>query len=259
MEKFKIKRLLAAVALSVISTGAVSAPEDKLAGVRAAIAAKFPSLTIRDIRLSPETGLAEVFVGNGLLYASLDARWFIAGTLIDVETGKSISQPRLEQLQRISFDSLPKDGAITIKRGKGTHKLAVFADPRCPHCKRYEAELSKLDDVEITLYVTPVLGPQSATLARDILCSADPAKAWEDLMLRGKEPQAVDANSNCKGKSQVDAITAYARGLGVLAAPTTFFADGSRAPGALNGETLRTRFAAAASAQPKAVQVAKSN
>lgn len=257
MEKFKIKRLLAAVALSVISTGAVSAPEDKLADVRAAIAAKFPSLTIRDIRLSPETGLAEVFVGNTMLYASLDARWFLAGNLIDLESGKSLSQPRIEQLQRINFDSLPKENAITIKRGKGTQKLAVFADPRCPHCKRYEAELAKLDDVEILLYVTPVLGPQSATVSRDVLCAPDPAKAWEDLMVRGKQPQPVDAGANCRGKAQVEAVSAYAKSIGVVVAPTTIFADGTRANGALTGDSLRARFASAAN-QDKKLQLTSS-
>jgi hypothetical protein len=84
----------------------------------------------------------------------------------------------------------------------------------------------------------------------------NPAKAWDDWMLRGKEPQPIEANATCKGKVQVDSVTAFAKSINVVMAPTTIFADGSRAAGALTGDVLRTRFASAAS---KPIQVAKSN
>jgi thiol:disulfide interchange protein DsbC len=34
-------------------------------------------------------------------------------------------------------------------RGNGKRKLAVFADPNCGYCKRFEKDLQKLDNVTI--------------------------------------------------------------------------------------------------------------
>ena len=61
--------------------------------------------------------------------------------------------------------------AFTIKLGAvKKYHIAVFADPNCPWCKRFfEENTDKLNDLEIFVYLAPVLGEDSEKLAAEIL------------------------------------------------------------------------------------------
>ena len=65
--------------------------------------------------------------------------------------------------------------AFTIKLGAvKTYHIAVFADPNCPWCKRFfEENTDKLNDLEIFVYLAPVLGEDSEKLAAEILSEKD--------------------------------------------------------------------------------------
>ena len=59
--------------------------------------------------------------------------------------------------------------AFTIKLGAvKKYHIAVFADPNCPWCKRFfEENTDKLNDLEIFVYLAPVLGEDSEKLAAE--------------------------------------------------------------------------------------------
>ena len=61
--------------------------------------------------------------------------------------------------------------AFTIKLGAvKKYHIAVFADPNCPWCKRFfEENTDKLNDLEIFVYLAPVLGEDSEKLSAEIL------------------------------------------------------------------------------------------
>ena len=73
--------------------------------------------------------------------------------------------------------------AFTIKLGAvKKYHIAVFADPNCPWCKRFfEENTDKLNDLEIFVYLAPVLGEDSEKLSAEILSEKDPAAAWADM------------------------------------------------------------------------------
>ena len=56
----------------------------------------------------------------------------------------------MQKLTAIKFDDLPLDLAFKKVKGKGTRKLAYFGDPNCDYCKKFEQDLAKIDDVNVS-------------------------------------------------------------------------------------------------------------
>ena len=81
--------------------------------------------------------------------------------------------------------------AFMIKLGAvKKYHIAVFADPNCPWCKRFfEENTDKLNDLEIFVYLAPVLGEDSEKLAAEILSEKDPAAAWTDWVMNENRPK----------------------------------------------------------------------
>ena len=122
-------------------------------------------------------------------------------------------------------------------RGNGARTLYVFSDPACQYCRRLEPELAKLQDVTIYTFVVPFLGRQ---LPQSVLCAADPAKAWQALMVNG-DSTGLAPQAECR--SPIDRNLALARQLGVSGTPTLFYADGSRTAGYVGVAEVERRIA----------------
>ena len=80
------------------------------------------------------------------------------GNLIDTRQKRNLTEERVEKLSAIAFDTLPFKDAFTIVRGNGKRKLAVFEDPNCGYCKRFERDLQKVNNVTVHMFLYPILG-----------------------------------------------------------------------------------------------------
>src|SRR5207244_2716598 len=151
--------------------------------------------------------------------------YVIQGSLIDAKQQKNLTEEREEKLLQIDFSALPMKDAFVIVRGNGKRKIAVFEDPNCSYCKRFERDLQKVDNVTVYMFLYPILGPDSTEKSRAHWCSRDKGKSWLDWMLRSEPPQKADASCD---------MTALARNLEfgkkhkITGTPTLVFADGSR-------------------------------
>jgi thiol:disulfide interchange protein DsbC len=174
------------------------------------------------------TGLFEIRMGNEVMYSDATGNFLIQGALIDVKQKRNLTEERMDKLSAIPFDQLPLKTAFTQVRGDGKRKLAVFADPNCGYCKRFEKDLQKLDNVTIHHFLYPVLGEDSKTKSKNIWCAKDKAKVWNDWMINGTLPPAA----NCDA-SAVDSIVAFGQKYRITGTPLLLFADGSRVPGAV--------------------------
>ena len=116
-------------------------------------------------------------------------------------------------------------------RGNGKRKLAVFEDPNCGYCKRFERDLQNVDNITIHMFLYPILGADSVEKSKKIWCTKEPAKAWEDLMVRDLAPSgAVPASCDV---SAIARNVELGRKHKISGTPTLIFADGSRVPGAI--------------------------
>jgi thiol:disulfide interchange protein DsbC len=218
------------------AAGAVRADE---AAVRRMVESRVGNdARIEQIRRVAGSSLYEVTIrgpsGPQLFYADERARIIVVGQAIDGRSGRNLTEERLRKLNAIDWGTLPFADAITTTRGKGRRKVAVFSDPNCPYCKRFEKDLAKLDDITVHIFLYPVIRPESVTLTKSVWCSPDRAKAWNDLMLRDIEPAAAP---DCD--TPVERLVALGRSLGATSTPTWFVETGERHSGAIPLEDTR--------------------
>jgi len=197
--------------------------------IRKTIEAKFGG-KVESVAKSGYLGLYEVFAEGSIFYTDEKATAIIAGgQLIDTKTMKNVTDERMRKLTAIRFSDLPLDRAIKQVRGDGKRVLATFEDPNCGYCKRLARDLQKLENVTVYTFLYPILSEDSVKKSRQIWCSADRAKAWNDWMVEGKAPSGrEDCDSAAIAKNQE-----FGRKLNITGTPTIFFVDGERVPGAM--------------------------
>src|SRR5207244_12477888 len=110
--------------------------------------------------------------------------YVIQGSLIDAKQQKNLTEEREEKLLQIDFSALPMKDAFVIVRGNGKRKIAVFEDPNCGYCKRFERDLQKVDNVTVYMFLYPILGGDSPDKSRNVWCAKDKGKTWQDFMVR---------------------------------------------------------------------------
>lgn len=192
---------------------------------------------VKSVAPAPVSGLYEVLVGNDIFYTDVAGKYLIQGEIIELATGKNITEQRQADLNRIKWSELVPANAIKNVRGNGSRQLAVFSDPNCGYCKRLDKSLQQLDNVTIYTYLIPILSPDSAQKSKQIWCSSDPNKAYIDWMINGIAPSG---KGECS--TPLDKNMAFAKTYGITGTPTLFFTDGSRFPGAVQIADIEKKF-----------------
>lgn len=160
------------------------------------------------------------------------------------------TEARTASLTAIEFASLPLQDAIVSRRGQGTRKLAVFADPDCIYCKQFEGTLQGRDDITVYTFLLPILGPGSIAKAKAIWCAADRDAAWRGWMEEGTLP-TVPAGCDT---SALDRNLVLGRRLAIRGTPALVFEDGTRITGAPGALALERQLAQHQAAPPTAKQ-----
>ena len=190
------------------------------AKVKSILKKNYPQIgNVENVYKAPYLGLYEVVTDDQLFYTDEKAQYLINGSIYDMKNGRNLTEERSRKLFAVDFDKLPFE--IAVKRVKG--------------------ELKNMDNVTLYRFLYPIF-PGSDEKVRNILCSADPNKTWEDWMLNGVLPPS----GNCA--TQTEKVLALGKKLHVNGTPTLIFADGVQVPGympaadlekALNGAPSR--------------------
>ena len=196
-----------------------------------------PNVKVKSVSAAPVPGLYEVLVGNEFFYTDASGKYLIQGEIIELASGKNITEQRQADLNRIKWADLNQTNAIKTVRGNGSRQLAVFSDPNCGYCKRLEKSMQQLENVTIYTYLTPILSADSTQKSKQIWCAADPFKTYIDWMINGISPSG---KSDCN--TPLDKNLAFAKTYGITGTPTLFFTDGSRFPGAVQITDIEKKF-----------------
>ena len=228
-------KLIKSLALSALLSCAVMAAFAQEAVIRKNLAERLPNLPkIDEVSKTPMNGLFEIRVNEvDVFYTDAQGNFLIQGSLIDTKSKRNLTEERTEKLSAIDFSALPIKDAFTIVRGNGKRKMAVFEDPNCGYCKRFERDLQNVNDVTIHMFLYPVLGPDSTEKTRNLWCAKDRAKTWQDVMVRDQPVPKAACDSTA-----IDRNIEFGRKLKITGTPTIFFADGSRVPGAINAQQV---------------------
>lgn len=209
--------------------------------IRKALLQQFPSAQISSIKKTPYSGLFEVYLDGQLLYADAKAQYIFTGDVIDLKNRSNLTQARLNQLQAVNWNTLPLKNALKTVKGNGSRKLAVFSDVDCPYCRKFEEELTKVDNITVYTFLYPIEGlhPKAVQISKRIWCAPDRNKAWDDYTTKEIVPKNDGQCAN-----PVDETIALGARLKISGTPTIIFANGQRVPGMVPAAQLERLLAA---------------
>ena len=236
-----MKRLLKSSLLALMASLSLGALAQE-AAIRKNLAERLPNLPkIDEVTKTPMDGLYEVRINQSeIFYTDAGGNFIIQGNLIDTKARVDLTEQRVEKLTAIDFKDLPLKDAFTIVRGNGKRKVAVFEDPNCGYCKRFERDLAKVDNVTVHVFLYPILSQDSADKSRHIWCAKDKGKAFLDWMVRDVTPSAA----NCDASALVRNVE-FGKKMRITGTPTLIFANGNRVPGAIPQERIEKLLAEA--------------
>ena len=236
-----MKRLLKSSLLVLIASLSLGALAQE-AAIRKNLAERLPNLPkIDEVTKTPMDGLYEVRINQSeIFYTDAGGNFIIQGNLIDAKARVDLTEQRVEKLTAIEFKDLPLKDAFTIVRGNGKRKVAVFEDPNCGYCKRFERDLAKVDNVTVHVFLYPILSQDSADKSRHIWCAKDKGKAFLDWMVRDVTPPAASCDASALARN-----VEFGKKMRITGTPTLIFANGNRVPGAIPQERIEKLLAEA--------------
>ena len=239
------------VVLACTGLAAQAAREEER--VMARLKRAHPATAFTGVARTPVADLYEVWMGRNVAYVSgKNLRYLVFGRLFDTATLTDLTGPKLvsathsEEAPAVSFADLPLQDALRTVRGAGSRALAVFSDPACPHCRRLEAELARLDDVTIYTFLVPF---QGTALPAAIWCAPDRQQAWQRALADTLSLASVPACEH-----PLDRNLALAQRLRIQGTPVLVFADGGRISGYAQADEITSRLTPSARAQARAPQ-----
>ena len=237
MKKSKIVLLL----LSALMASCVGAETPSTDAIKKLVEPRLGSnVKVDSVTATPYAGLYEVRIGSEILYTDKTGTYLFSGHVFNLTTSTDLTKERLEEVNKIKFSDLPLDKAIKTVKGDGKRVIAVFEDPNCGYCKRFrQTTLKETDNVTVYTFMYNILADDSFTKSKNIWCSPDRSKAWEDWMVNNKA--APVAEEKCESPN--DQVLELGHKLGVSGTPAIFFADGTRVPGAIDTKALEEKFA----------------
>lgn len=197
------------------------------------------NIKVDAVTKTPYGGLFEVRTNGDIFYTDENAAYLFVGRVVDMKTYKDLTRARVDEIGTIKFSDLPLDLAMKTVKGNGKRVIALFEDPNCPYCKNFHRTLQGIDDVTVYTFLLNILSDESAIKSKNIWCSADRNKTWDDWMLDGKPAPAAAANCTTPN----DKVLTLGKKLKIVGTPTIFFADGTRTASALDAKALEARLA----------------
>lgn len=234
-----MKKLLMAASMAVCGFMVVGAAHAGEAEARKALQDMLGDRAKVDVvRKSGILGLYEAQIGGDIVYVDENGRYAFFGDVVDLKSRANLTEERKIKLSQIKFSDLPLNMAIKQVRGNGKRVFASFEDPNCGYCKKFARETQNMTDVTMYVFLYPILGADSMEKSRNILCSADPSKAWNEWMLNGVVPPLAPAKCDVS----VEKYIALGQKFNVRGTPNFILTDGNRIPGAIPQAQLEARL-----------------
>ena len=223
----KSRTALLATLLATAVLPALAGPiEDQ---IKAEFKKSAPEAPIDSVRKMPNANLYEVVVGGDIVYTDDKASFIVMGPMIDLKTKENLTDARLRQVNAINFEQLDFKNAIKIVRGNGSRKLAIFEDPNCGYCTRFERDLLGVSNITVYVFLYPILSQNSVDQSKVIWCSKDPGKMWLDHMTKDLAPTG---EASCPTHA-LDQNLAFGHAKRINGTPTLIFENGERIPGVM--------------------------
>ncbi len=214
-------------------------PEQVEETIRKALQPLMRGGDIDQIRPSEIPGIFEVVIGSNLYYATHDGRYLINGSLLDLHSGRNVSEIKRSGLRMDVINGLGKEQMIIFPAEKAKHTITVFTDLDCPYCRLMHSKIKDYNDrgisVRYLLYPRDVVGSASYNKSVSVWC----AKNRKQVFTSANAGNAVKS-ATCD--NPVTSIMALGKQMGVGGTPTIFLESGDKLPGYVPPEELAPKL-----------------
>jgi thiol:disulfide interchange protein DsbC len=226
---------------ALIAVTATLQADDHFQAIETKIRSMAPNITSIAISETPIAGVLQVQMGNEIYYATVDAKYLIAGRIIDMDTRENLTDQAKAGLRRDLITDLDETKHISFAPDKPVHELLVFTDIDCGYCRKLHSQIDEYmaEGIAISYLAFPRAGVGSKSFEKyvSVWCADDQRAALTDAKAgNDPEPRQCDNPVN----EQYDLGLA----IGVSGTPALVTRDGTLIPGYMPPEQLRQRLEA---------------
>lgn len=262
--KVMLVSAISALAIAGSTAAAWALSQNANAKLLSRLQTEFPATKITGVNCDFKIkGVCEVVAGKNVFYATADGQKVFIGEVLDLKSKTNLTAARITELAAMAGAEakiggapsapqanaelsapaapssvikvdLPKDNAVVHNAGAPL-KLTVFADYNCHFCQQLFNDLKAHPEVEITEYPIAILGPESETKAKRVLCANDKTAAANALYYGGEMRTAGECDA---GAAKLAQNQAFARQHGISGTPMLIRGDGATNSGWMPGDKL---------------------
>ena len=194
---------------------------------------------IDQVKESNVSGLYEVRTAGGqIFYVSEDGEHLMFGSLLQARPGAviNVTEAAQDEVRAKTMAAYGKQGVISYPaKGEQKAEVAVFTDIDCPYCRRFHAQVPRMNELGITVnyFGFPRSGPDTKSFYKyeSVWCSDDQQAA----MNKAKDGEQVPSKS-CDNPVQEQ--MQLGQQVGVRGTPAIILENGQMIPGAVPAEAL---------------------
>ena len=199
------------------------------------IVKQFPEVIAKNITASPVSGLYQVSMPPRFFYASVDARYIVDGSLIDMTTKQNVSQGARNKSVADAINAMGEESMIVFGKDTLKHTITVFTDIDCGYCRKLHNEVKKYNKlgIRVRYLAYPRAGEGSAAFkkAEAVWCAKDRTAA----MTQAKNGAVVESKQ-CK--NPVSDQYGLGNQIGIRGTPAIVLEDGTVVPGYIPASRL---------------------
>lgn len=218
---------------------AASSAQDtpEMSALREKLAKRIPELKNSELRETPVDGLYELSRGMAVGYVTADGRYLLEGDLVDLATGRQITEERRRSARKQVLDDAAERSIVF---GEGAeHMVTVFTDIDCGYCRKLHSEIEDYIDagIGIRYLLYPRSGQDSASYRKAVAtwCSED-RKETLTKAKQGRDPGTESCDH------PVDQHLLAGRQLGLRGTPMMVLPNGEVVQGYMPARRLAARI-----------------
>lgn len=186
----------------------------------------FSNITATHFAESPLPGVYEMMAGSRIVYFAPKEGVLIFGEMFNKE-GRSLTAEKKSLLQADKITQLDPSAALIVGDPNAPKTIIEFTDPDCPYCRKLHQQLRTETNVKRVVFFSPLeqLHPTASKKVVHIFCSADPAKAFDEVY-GDRSASAKTVWLDCeKGRQTAQAHKKVSEQFGVSGTPTVVLGD----------------------------------
>jgi thiol:disulfide interchange protein DsbC len=189
------------------------------------------------IQPGPVEGLYEVGYGPVIVYVTKDGRYVLQGDMVEIESGKNLTEERRRQARLEAIRELDEKSMIVFapKDKEAKYSVTVFTDVDCTYCAKFHLQVPELNaaGVKVRYIAYPRSGIPSPSYDKmvSVWCADDPQQAITDAKAGKSVPPKTCDNPV---RRHLD----LGQTLGIRGTPALFLENGEMIPGYVPAKQL---------------------